>query len=459
MSAPASDCLTEEQQFVVQAILDGRSIFISGDPGVGKSHLVRALPAIFEENMISGFITAMTGVAAYNIEGCTTQSFFGIGYGTESIKKLISMTTDDTRERLQSKNTVLIDEISMMSGELFEKCDAVSRAARGIDKPFGGIQLVCVGDFYQLPPVFPSTIDSESGKRKQGDTRLVFETSLWQELFPKENQFHLTKVFRQHEPELIDLVREFRTGKVTSLDTIRNCMRPLVVKNGVQPTMLFSKRYNVQQDNENRLMTLPGTMWKSTATDKLIDMTKSQLDTRCQAPEVLQLKEGAQVMLLVNKKEQNLHNGSRGVVVSLGLSIAVRFLDGSLHHFPLHLFEYKDARGELEGSRSQYPFALSYAMTIHKAQGSSLDYVVVDLNGCFAEGQAYVAVSRARTLEGLEIRGFDRSCVKTDPRVVAYFNDIVSDKEVLEWHAQKQGKSVDEVRNEYRASKKPKTAA
>jgi ATP-dependent DNA helicase PIF1 len=474
MSSPArvpdAYTLTEEQQAVSDAILAGRQFtFLTGGPGMGKSHLVRALRFVFQQHKISAAFTAMTGVAASNISGCTMHSYFGIGLAEGTREKLAKQVynSEDASERIRTTSVVLIDEVSMMSAELFEKIEYVCRVVREDDRPFGGLQLILVGDFYQLPPTFMPKEDKD-GKRERGDVRLLFECDLWRDLFPKENQAILTKVFRQHEPELIALLNECRIAKVslTGLETVKKCLRKLEPRNGVEPTMLFPRRYNVHQENENKLVVLDGPVWNSTSNDELVKMSKERLDSLCQAPEVLKLKRGAQVMLLKNNKDLDLHNGSRGVVVELGNQatndecfVTVRFLDGCTHTFRRHAFDYKGAGGRLEAVRHQYPFALAYAMTIHKAQGSSLDYVCIDLDGCFAYGQAYVALSRACTLEGLQIRGFDRTRVKTDPLVVKYFDDIVSDTEVLQWMVAKEGKSVDDAREEYRASKRVKKEA
>ncbi len=467
MSAPSpsssspSDSLTSEQQGFIDAVLRGKSLFLRGKAGVGKSRTFRAMGEALTREKIPFAYTASTGIAATNIGGCTLHSFFGIGKGDDPIEKLIHKISSQARGRILNTQVVPIDEVSMISAELWEKIDAVCRFVRHDDHPFGGIQIVCSGDFAQLSPPFAPIF--KDGKREKGDTRLIFESPLWREMFPKENQVELTTVFRQKEPEFIAFLNEFRTGKISDegFDTIAKCSRKLTVRDGIEPTMLYSKRVDVHRENENRLYALPGGVncWTSSATDVLCaGLTKEHLDKQLQAPDMLKLKVGAQVMLLINKTEMGLSNGSRGVVTSLANKdqVTVRFLN-TTQSFPRHTFEVKSPEDSSQvATRQQYPFILSWACTIHKSQGMTIDYLIADLSDCFAAGQAYVAVSRATSTDGLEIRGYSPSRVRADRRVLAYDENLVSDTEVLEWAAAERGKTVEDLRCEFRASKRRK---
>ncbi len=472
MSSPAAPssttnappALTEEQRAFVTRVVAGESLFLTGRAGCGKSFTFREMKKALEDNMIPAGYMAFMGLAATNIGGVTLNSFFGIGLATEPAEELVKRISAKARERLRKAEVIVVDEVSMISAELWEKCDAVARAARNDDHPFGGLQVVCFGDFYQLSPVFKFVPLQRSGDKRseRADTRLLFECDLWTNMYPKENQTELTTIFRQTEPELIDMLNEFRTSKFTpkGIETVKKCSRPLGVVNGIVPTMLLSKRVDVQKENEDKLYALPGgrSCWASPAEDVLISITKEKLDKDMQAVDVLKLKVGAQVMLLINKPDVGLSNGSRGVVTSLAGNdtVTVRFLSGSSVSFQKHLFECKNEDQKTSATRKQYPFILAWSCTIHKCQGMTLDYVIADLKDCFAAGQAYVAVSRARSIEGLEIRGFSQGRVKTDQRVVAYFDDIVSDKELLEWTARElmTDTTVEEIKQMYKDARK-----
>jgi len=319
---------------------------------------------------------------------------------------------------------------------LFEKLEFVARKVRKIEKPFGGLVLCLCGDFFQLPPV------SRNGAVGD-DSMFCFESKLWGECLAgssgKQNCFSLTEVFRQKDARLLDLLSEVRHNAVTTqgLQTLADLRRPLVVKEGIEPTKLFPTNQRADAVNIERLAALPGGEGNEivlTAKDLVPEghiVTPDQLDAMTMFPRRLELKVGAQVMLLKNTTP-TLVNGSRGVVTSFRpIDVAqtrflpmVRFASGE--HILVGLEEdKKEVSGKRHIIRIQVPLRLSWAITIHKAQGMSIDYLEVDLRNVFEAGQAYVALSRARTLEGLRVLSFDPRKFWTSPKVAEFYKNHV----------------------------------
>mmetsp|Transcript_74920 Transcript_74920/g.190067 ORF Transcript_74920/g.190067 Transcript_74920/m.190067 type:complete len:338 (+) Transcript_74920:1-1014(+) len=334
----------------------------------------------------------------------------------------------------------------MMSKALFEKLDFVARRVRKRELPFGGVVLCLCGDFFQLPPVSRGSCGD--------DAMFCFESEAWATCLAsatsasastagggdeprRQNCYELTEVFRQKDAALLDMLLEVRYNKVTQngMKTLNALSRALQVKAGIEPTRLFPTNVRADAVNSERLAALPGGPGLS-ATYESIDkvpegmiFTPEALDQMSMLPRKLELKVGAQVMLLKNKTP-TLVNGSRGVVESFernaegSLVPHVRFLSGEVM-LVAREEEDKDVVGGRKITRCQIPLRLSWAITIHKAQGMSIDFLEVDLRNVFEAGQAYVALSRARTLEGLRVLSFDPRKFWTNPKVANFYQMYV----------------------------------
>lgn len=439
MAAPAAPAaaqvnLTAEQTSVVHRVVHGReSIFLQGSAGSGKSatfHIIRSEAAKAQGCTVSA--TASTGIAGTHINGQTIHSFLGLGLGNESAEAIAAFIMGKffmkaTLANCRQTRILVIDEISMISAKLFELMDEVLRIVRGCpDRPMGGMQLLAMGDFSQLAPVIP---DSDP------DKRLAFESPVWQQLFPPSQCVRLTKIFRQKDELFIALLQNLRLGELSdeSAETVKTVDRPLPALHGIEPTTLFCTRFEVDQFNVARLKGLPGVAEEHVARDqvfkendgapKTIDPVKMD-KLFPKAPRVLTLKVGAQLMLMINfDPARGKVNGSRCVCTALheDSSATVQFTDGATIRFVPHMFDAMNSRGKPIAARMQLPFNLAWACTIHKSQGMTLDYVSIDLSRGFAAGQVYTAVSRAKTLEGMEIKGgIPRGRLLADPRVLAF---------------------------------------
>lgn len=414
--------LSSEQKQVVEAVTGkNQSVFFTGCAGTGKSFLLTYLRKRFEGRR-DIFFTASTGLAAVNIGGTTLHSFAGIGLAQESAQVLAETicARKTIYDRWTACRALVIDEISMISGELFDKIEEVARLVRGKEKPFGGIQLILCGDFLQLPPVKADLF--------------CFQARSWSACV--NLQMELTTVFRQNNKAFVGMLNEIRNG-VCSAET-EKALRARVhavlpVTNGIQPTQLYALRNDVDRENRDEMDKLKGRAYGFTATDEGSSPFVNQLKDCAAAPAIL-LKEGAQVMLVANvNTDDGLCNGTRGIVVGFvpmpegaGINAEERMAPRVLwaNDMETIVVPYKftvTVGGREMASRKQLPLALAWALTIHKSQGSTLDKAVVTVAGIFEDGQAYVALSRLKSLEGLSLTSFDPKVIRAKKAVLEFY--------------------------------------
>ncbi|KAJ3499823.1 hypothetical protein NLG97_g5 [Lecanicillium saksenae] len=469
---PRSDtiALSSEQRHVLDLVVDqGQSVFFTGPAGTGKSVLMRAiiseLKAKHARESERVAVTASTGLAACNIGGITLHSFSGIGLGKEDASVLVKKVRRNpkAKNRWLKTKVLIIDEISMVDGDLFDKLSQIGRTIRNNGRPWGGIQLVITGDFFQLPPV-PD--DSKS------QAKFAFDAATWNTSI--DHTIGLNQVFRQRDPEFARMLNEMRLGKITE-DTVRAFKaleRPLKFDDGVDLAQLFPLRAQVEGSNEKRLRDLPGEIHRFEAADTGDPAIKEKLLANMMAPKSIDLKVNAQVMLIKNL-DASLVNGSLGRVI--GFSDERTFeMGGGIPDDPTMDEAYNKARkklssfsrdpdlvsnskkkypvvqfisasgvprvilcqpeewkvelpnGDVQAKRTQLPLILAWALSIHKAQGQTLERVTVNLGKVFEKGQAYVALSRATCQDGLQVIGFDKHKVMAHPKVVEFYNKLYS---------------------------------
>jgi ATP-dependent DNA helicase PIF1 len=430
LANPESPNLNQGQQTAYDAILAGSSIFLTGPGGTGKSFLINTLyNDVPEKTGKKVALTALTGCAALLLhhKAKTIHSWAGIGLGRDPVPLLIANARKSRKAKTNWMNTdvLVIDEVSMMTPDLFEKLDQVGRALRrNPHTPFGGMQIVLVGDFFQLPPI-PDA----------GPVSFLFESPLW--ISMDLQTYELTEYVRQKEEVFQKVLEEARRGELTkrSLKILARRMGLDYSKEVIQPTMLFTRRAQVDLINMSHLkkLTTERHVYKATTTfnsktilepNELVQKGVAKLDYEAAYSPELILARGAQVMLITNvAPEKGLVNGSRGVVV--------RFEEGDVHT-PVVLFrngkEYPitHATWELPDmpgiKRQQIPLRLAYAITIHKAQGATLDCALIDVGSrTFEVGQAYVALSRVKDLEGLYIHDLDPAAFMASEKVKEFY--------------------------------------
>ncbi|KAF9610204.1 hypothetical protein IFM89_021142 [Coptis chinensis] len=415
-----------------------QSVFITGSAGTGKSFLVSIAIDILKNDVYKPgevFVTASTGIAACALNGQTLHSFAGIGLGVGDkhvlLKKVVKNAT--AFKRWKSVKALVIDEVSMISCDLFDKLEYIARSLRGrVDKPWGGIQLIVSGDFFQLPPIVEDPLGRE----------FAFEANCWNASF--DLQVELTQVFRQSEREFIDLLQGVRRGRKDEehLRILQHCCNE-PVDSSVTVPRLYPLNMHVQRVNDARLRSLSGEIFKYTAKDTGKNPWKWQLSNGV-APDELELGIGARVMLIKNKDVGvGLVNGATGTIVdfvhhtgkkSWGafakcLLPKVRF-DSGLEHV-IEPDEWHVMEGEKAlATRKQIPLILAWAISIHKCQGMTLDCLHTDLSNAFGYGMVYVALSRVRNLQGLYLSGFDSSKIKAHPKVLEFYNNQLGSKQL-----------------------------
>ncbi|KAF3903485.1 hypothetical protein ABW20_dc0108288 [Dactylellina cionopaga] len=478
---PTRHYMSTEQTHVLDMVAnEAKSVFFTGSAGTGKSVLLREIITALRKkhkNYDSVAITASTGLAACNIGGITLHSFSGIGLGRESVEQLVKKIrrVPKSKQRWLRTKVLIIDEISMVDGDLFDKLEGVARILKNNGRPFGGIQLVVTGDFFQLPPV------PDNGKM----AKFAFEANTWANCV--DHTILLTTIFRQSDPVFAGMLNEMRLGTLSpaSIANFKKLSRKLEFDDGLAATELFPTRKEVDNANLKQLRELNAASEIYTALDESAILDCQQRDkllSNCMAPPTLELKIGAQVMLVKNMDE-TLVNGSLGRVVAFMSEKTYAMVQddlpggedllfgsqGEAHHsdmsnkqkalyerysneqsktsttkkYPLVQWSIADGTqrrtlmlpeawkfelptGEVQASRKQVPLILAWALSIHKAQGQTLDRVKVDLNKVFEKGQAYVALSRATTQEGLQVLNFDQRKVMAHDKVRVFYKSLTS---------------------------------
>jgi ATP-dependent DNA helicase PIF1 len=415
--------LSDEQKQVIYSIEDGDNIFITGSAGTGKSYLLQYLKRNYTHTGLH--ITASTGIAAVNIGGQTLHSWSGIGLGNlpleQIIQNLFSAKFNRIRRRIKTAHMLAIDEISMISAKTFDLLNNLFKAVRENDRPFGGLQLILFGDFLQLPPI-----------ERNSNYHFCFHSEAWREL--ELRTFILKKVFRQQDESLVRLLDNIRFGNIGTEDIeILQSRFNLRDENNIKPTMLVTHNTQVETINNHELNKISQATQIFNA-EFSGDISKFDfLRKNCLAGEVLKLKLGAQVMMLKNTyQKESVINGSLGIIKDFspkGNYPIVEFQNGKVltiypEEWLLERFDHEKNEMVTEAKMIQMPLLLSWAITIHKAQGMTLDKVRCNLSNVFADGQIYVALSRVRTLEGLYIDGLDFNKIKANPQVVEFYRNL-----------------------------------
>ncbi|KAL1948347.1 hypothetical protein VTO73DRAFT_12422 [Trametes versicolor] len=492
--------LNAEQVRVLQMVVqEEKSVFFTGAAGTGKSLLLRAIIAALRRKhakkpeVVS--VTASTGMAASNIGGMTIHSWGAVTPGMHNIDRQISCikTCKPAFKRWKETKVLIIDEVSMVDGQLFDTLAKLAvQLRKKTDKPFGGIQIVVTGDFFQLPPV------TKSGE----EPFFAFESDAWKECI--DHTVTLTQVYRQTDTQFVELLNELRKGTIsasaqTTFTSLSRALPPL--PSGILPTELYPLRAQVERANSTRLAALPGAPRTFAARDT--GMHQKMLEQMV-VPAQLVLKANSQVMLVKNVDEK-LVNGSVGRVLGFyntasclaSVAPAAPQEDGAKpkstsasqeagaakaggavrnvqvgpdgrtpvffyrpaegkenakdgkpasaakgkaakdeERYPLvefrtaqgteivlvvrDEFRVEDNEGKLLARRVQVPLVLAWAMSIHKSQGQTIQHVKIDLRSVFEKGQSYVALSRAASLDGLQVLGFDPKKVKAHPKVIEW---------------------------------------
>ena len=411
------ETLNEKQKSILTSILDGKNAFITGFAGSGKSYLIEYIYRVLKEQGKIVELTAMTGCAALLINGITLHSALGIGLAKGTPRELVKRIRriEGMIGYLMRLNVLIIDEVSMLSDTLFDKIAEIFKIIKGCDRPFGNLQIILVGDMSQLKPI-------------EGD--YCFYSECWDHC--KIEVSVLTENMRVNNDERFDdLLKSFRWGIVRDYELIEK-MKQNTFTGYIKPTKLFSKNKDVDAVNQYELGLLlkenkETLVYKVMYPDnpiKLIESTKYSMDNKIQ--EYFTLCVGAQVMVTRNLIP-GVVNGTRGIVISLTkTSVTIQLTNGELYnvgyfHVKPDQFETNEKLKKIDFK--YLPLTLSWAMSIHKSQGATIDLLEVDLGeSIFACGQAYVALSRAKNSDTVRITNFNPRSVKVSKSVLAFYD-------------------------------------
>jgi ATP-dependent DNA helicase PIF1 len=413
------------QENALKVLQTGVNVFLTGAPGSGKTHTIRTYIEWLRDHSIEPAITASTGVAATHIHGVTIHSWSGIGivdnFTPYEIDRIAGK--EPVAKRIQKTPILIIDEVSMLSGTILDAVDKVCRQVRGNDHAFGGMQVVLVGDFFQLPPV--------AGRGRQ--VPFAFESEAWKLL--NIVSCYLTEQHRQDDGQFLSLLGAIRSGTFDEDEAEILRERHTLVKDipeGV--SRLYTHNADVDTLNSAQLASLTSAtktfVMESTGRATLIESLKRG----CLSPEKLVLKEGAIVMCTKNSSSLGYANGTLGEVIGFdamdGFPIIKTLDDREIVIPPAEWVVEED--GKVRASIRQIPLRLAWAITVHKSQGQSLDAAAMDLSRAFEYGQGYVALSRVRTLEGLHLLGWSAQALAVHPLVESHDRQFQEASETAE---------------------------
>ena len=444
--------LTPAQALVFQTYKDGKNVFVTGPGGTGKSHLIRQIYADAKNRGKRIKVCAMTGCAALLLEcdAKTVHSWAGIGLGNGDPGSITTTVCHNKRKKQNWTGTdiLVIDEVSMMSARMFDLLDQVGRFARkNQTRPFGGIQLIFSGDFFQLPPIASSGVENSGA--------FCFESLAWDSTFHRTVE--LTRLFRQSDELYGTILNEIREGRMSSrsFKTLKSRVG-LPWNETTDPSItvpiLYPTRRKVSMYNKERFDCLDAAVvpfeYSHVPLDQMtlttaqrdsyhmhravdIDMESKRLIDNSMCESALNLREGAQVMCVSNidmDTHQAISNGSQGVVVGFtGPLPLVRFRSGITRTVPRFQIKSETMAGV---AVQQIPLIHAWAISIHKSQGTTLEMARVDIgSNIFECGQTYVALSRIKSLDGLFLDEFDPSKIKIHKKVQGYYTRVRAKRE------------------------------
>ena len=401
--------LNEEQNNALKCVMDGHSILLTGSAGTGKSYTIKYIIEYLNNANKKYAITASTGTAAVIIGGQTLHSFLGLGLGTGSVKEILNNILKNKKkyESILNLDVLIIDEISMIDKELFEKISIILSIIKSNDKFFGNIQLILVGDFCQLAPV--------KGK-------YCFLADIWNKMNIKI--VLLEKLIRHNEDLLFQqMLKILRKGKCTdNIIKVLNKLKDTEFENGIIPTKLYPINVNVDKINNIEIEKLKaeGNISKTyravTSCDKEKEGEKFTIE----------LTLNSQIIVIRNiNVEDSLVNGTRGIIKHLGEDfVIINDVKGNIHKIKY----FTDTFNNVISSKSSYiihmPNRICYALSIHKSQGMTIDALELDLgSNIFTCGQSYTALSRAKKLSSIKIIDIDKDSFRTNIDVKKFYKN------------------------------------
>jgi len=413
------------QEQALKILKSGQNVFLTGSAGTGKTFLLNKFIEYLKKRETKVGVTASTGIAATHLGGRTIHSWAGIGIKQEmndkSIKKIAR--NKEFNEKIKKTKVLIIDEISMFDARRLDLVDRMCKAIREPFLPFGGIQIVMSGDFFQLPPV-----------EQDQEPLFAYKSIIWRNL--NMRTCYLDKQFRQEDIKFIDILNKIRRNKAgqEELDLLRTRLYKSVNYH-VSPTKIYTHNINVDAINYHELSRIPGeeSVYYMTHYGPA-DLVKF-LKKSCLAPEELKLKVGAIIMFIKNNFNSGYVNGTLGKIVDFDSDNDYPVIETKsgkkIIAVPTN-WCIQDDNDNIIASIKQIPLRLAWAITVHKSQGMSLDVAEIDLSKSFERGMGYVALSRVRTLDGIRLMGINQLSLKVNQSVVEKDKEFKKSSKQLE---------------------------
>jgi len=410
--------MTQEQ--ALKIMKTGVNIYLTGNAGSGKTYLLNKYISHLERHDIPVAVTASTGIAATHMNGMTIHSWSGIGIRDYLDEKGLQQLEGKKYlwKRFEKARVLIIDEVSMLHSSQLDMLEKVCRRFKRNDKPFGGLQIILSGDFFQLPPISKKDNENESG--------MIFKSKSWQILNPAI--CYIEEQHRQEDDFLTEILNAIRNNNMEEKHyEILKSRIGAKLKSDIKPTRLYTHNVNVDdinnielsqiEDQKERTITMT-----SSGPEPLVEILKKS----CLAHSNLKLKIGAEVMCIKNNVESGYVNGSRGKVIGFieeNDNPIIELYNGKKINLKPEIWAIEE-NGKIKASISQVPLRLAWAITIHKSQGMSLDNAEIDLSRSFSYGMGYVALSRVRTLEGISLVGLNNDALRVDPEILEFDQEL-----------------------------------
>lgn len=412
------------QERATELALQGHSLFLTGQAGTGKTYTLNSIIKTLTENGKRVTRTASTGIASTHINGTTIHSWAGVGIKSKlSADDLYKIKNNNfSFNRINNTDVLIIDEISMLPDYVFDLVNEVCSFIKDKKQFFGGIQLIVCGDFFQLPPV----------NRNGNGNLYCFNSGVWNSLNMKV--CYLDHIYRQSDPEFIDLLNSIRTNSIEEKHiNLLNSLKKNT-KNIDKAVNLYPKNINVDIENTRELNKLNKESHIFRSNSDGVGFVIERIKKNMIVNDTIIIKEGAKVMLAANKYEKGIPlpifvNGTLGTVQMIIKKDDIEeiIIKTSKTEEIISLKRHKWAEIEVDrlgkektvAKVEQFPLKLAWALTVHKSQGATLDYVNLDLTETFTHNMGYVALSRATSLEGIHLSGFNETALEIDPVIIA----------------------------------------
>ena len=409
--------MTQEEALAI--LKNGNNVYLTGAAGSGKTYLLNKYIHYLKAKGVSVGVTASTGIAATHMEGITIHSWAGIGILRTASDKDVQAIAGNKRiaKRFQKTQTLIIDEVSMLDAERLDLLERVARHARGNWEPFGGMQVVLCGDFFQLPPV---------ARAGEPLPEFAYKSAAWKNMNLKVCYLH--EQYRQGDKEFLGILNAIRDAAVDEavVNRLHQCRTTVFVSIPLSRIVrLYSHNLDVDGENQRELARLSGKEYRYSTVMSGVPAIAESIKRGCLAPEKLVLKQGAAVMFVKNNFEKGYVNGTLGTVSGFNENCfpIITLLNNKTIVAEPATWSVEE-NGKVRAQIKQIPLRLAWAITVHKSQGMTLDAAQVDLSKSFEKGMGYVALSRVRSLEGLRVLGFNDMALKVDEETLAFDQEL-----------------------------------